>query len=68
MVIRQSSPLVIITKDREEVHSVFIVKERSGPDFNHWPYQCDWLKTILDDWHAHMNGTGHQNQSQNLYS
>ena len=26
MVIMQSSPLVIITKDREEVHSVFIVK------------------------------------------
>ena len=26
MVIMQSSPLVIITKDREEVHSVFIMK------------------------------------------
>ena len=26
MVIMQSSPLVIITKDREDVHSVFIVK------------------------------------------
>ena len=26
VVVMQSSPLVIITKDREEVHSVFIVK------------------------------------------
>ena len=40
--------------------------ERSAADFNHWPYQCDWLKAILDDWHAHLNATDHQNQSQNL--
>ena len=48
MVMLQSSPLVIITKDREDVHSVFIV-ERSGAGFSHWPYQCDWWKAILDD-------------------
>ena len=34
--------------------------ERSSADFNHWPYKCDWLKAILDDWHANLNVTGHQ--------
>ena len=57
MVILQSSPLVIIAKDREEIHSVFIVK--GVMMISTLAIQCDWLKAILDDWHAHLNATGH---------
>ena len=42
--------------------------KKRGADFNHWPYQCDGLKAILDDWHGNLNATGHQNQSQNLHN
>ena len=65
VVIMQSSPLVIITQG--QIRGPFCFHcERNGADFNHWPYQCGWLKIILDDWHANLNATGHQNQSQNL--
>ena len=33
---------------------------------DHWPNQCDWLKTILQDWHSSQSGNGHQAQTQNL--
>ena len=35
---------------------------------DHWPHQCDWLKSILQDWHTTQSETGHQTQSQNLNS
>ena len=33
---------------------------------DHWPNQCQWLKSILQDWHSTQSDLGHQNQSQNL--
>ena len=62
MVVTLGSPLVIITKDRRGPFCFHC--ERSGADYNHWPYQCDWLEVILDDWHANLNATGHQKESQ----
>ena len=40
---------------------------QNGADkVDHWPNQCEWLKSILQDWHSTQSVLGHQNQSQNL--
>ena len=33
---------------------------------DHWPNQCELLKSILQDWHVSQNSNGHQSQTQNL--